>query len=119
LARSRRGTTSSIHVFQAGPAAWLAAQYSVAARKIQAVAGRPISQAATGMSNSAVACKLAQSTTHCLHDPVRCKNQGVASCSVAPTSMGSVATNPATVSPVPSAKANAEKYVSPMPTIKL
>src|SRR5262245_34451933 len=76
-------------------------------------------QAAIGISNSAAACRLAQSTTQVRYERKRLSAQGVASCSEAPASIGSVATRPATVSPVPRASANAAKYVSPMPTITL
>ena len=96
LARNRRGTISSIQVFQAGPLAWLAAQYSDAATKTQAAARLdPTNHAATGISSSAAACKLTHSTTHFLYERARCKNHGVASCSDAPASIGSVATSPA------------------------
>src|SRR5262245_25242954 len=119
FARKRRGTISSTQVFQAGPVAWLAAQYNDAATKIQLAAAPPMKLAAIGISNKAAAWRLAHNTTHFLYERTRCRNQGVTSCSEAPASIGRVATRPANVCPVPSAKANAAKYVSPIPTITL
>jgi hypothetical protein len=116
--RTRLGTISSTQVIHAGPVAWLAAQSSDAATK-GAAAAVPMIHAAIGIAKSAAACKLAQSTTHFLYERERRRNQGVASWSEAPASIGSVATRPAKVSPVPMASANAAKYVSPMPTMTL
>src|SRR5438105_688947 len=89
LARNRRGTTSSIHVFHAGPLAWAPAQYSDAATNNHPAAARPTSHAAIGSSNSAAACKLTHAITHRLYDRAFCKHHGVINCSVAPKSIGS------------------------------
>jgi hypothetical protein len=61
----------------------------------------------SGMKLSA--CTLAQPTTQRRFEPKRAMHAGAINCSTAPAKIGTLAINPATTCPVPSAKANAGK----------
>ena len=116
LARTGRGTTVPIQVFHAGPPPRLNAQYNATITKISQ-SGMCPTTAAMIMGTKLSVCSPAARTTHRLCDPNARTALGPASWSSAPASKGTDPSRPASVSPIPTARAKATKYASPHPTM--
>src|SRR6185437_5413787 len=83
------------------------------------IAGMWPHTAAATRGTKLAACSDTQVITQRRLEPSQATPAGETSCRIAPARIGIDATSPAAISPIPSARTNAGKYVSPIPTITL
>ena len=107
-ARTRCGTTVSIHTFHTGAAPNPPAQYKAMEANRPQVGSLP-RQAPMISGRKAMACISTQTTHQRRYEPSHATARGETSCSTEPRSNGTEATNPETTSPSPKASANAGK----------
>ena len=108
VVRIRRGINSSIQAFHAGLVANPAPQYHEAIKKRPAVE-IVFNWAASTSGKKLKACNVAQMTTHGRCPCILATAQGVKSWRMAPANKGNVTNQPAAISPIPIAKANAPR----------